>query len=187
MELLTPDEISRFTASFSQWVAMFQLHRELDELNPAKAAQEYAAQVRELATKLAEKLSQMPASVRAYAMDACYFGGDGNFGNMLDRIGDDLVDIGAFMGVAEENISVAAGRPGSGRRDQLLFDVLERLKSLGITEKSAIDAAGECLKTNRVELPAEPSEVRRLYRRVAQLSAVPVILDRPDDGDHGAD
>lgn len=182
-ELLKPDEIATFTASFSQWIAMFRLSREIAELNPAKAAQEYAAEVRELAAKLEEKLSQMPASVKAYAMDSCYFDGYGNFGNMLDRMGDDLVDLGDFMRVAEGNISVSAGRPDSGRRDRLLYDVVEQLKSLGITERSAIDAAGECLKANRVELPAERSEVRRLYRGL-KASAELIISDQPEDGDH---
>lgn len=164
-DLLSPNEIAKFIKSFGTLVALFRLNLGWDASDRPKAARDYIARVRKLAEDLQTELGRMPPSVKAYAREAAL---DRGTSDLLDRMEDELMELDALVWAAEQGIPVSAGRPGSGRRDALLVEVVRRLEGFNVHGEAAVKAAAECLTAARVQLPAGAREIQDLYQRAVE-------------------
>lgn len=163
--LLASDDIAKFIKSFGSLVALFRLNVGWDASDRPKAAQDYIARVRELAEALQTELGRMPPSVKAYVMDAAEARGTGD---LLGRMEYELMELDSLVWAAEQEIPVSAGRPGSGRRDALLVEVVRRLEGFDVPEEVAVKAAAKCLTAARVQLPAGTRAIADLYERAVE-------------------
>lgn len=165
--VLAADDIKGFLTHFGMRLGLFRDFKNLAVTNSLTDAHEYMDRFLGRIVEFLADLTNMPSSVRAYALDACFVGSSGSFEFLVDRLSGDLVSLETMIASVKvhEEMSVQIGRPYSKRRDVLLVETVQKLMSLGVPYIAAVRACAATFSAARIELPAELAEVRRLYKR----------------------